>query len=160
MLPPAVLAVAAAAPVLGCDARIEGAFQQFPDGRRVEDTFRIDRARDFVAGPLALRGLRAYTERDWQWFVDRDQWMKSIAIVRPRGRVTLVVPRSQRPWMRFAYGRARHRVTFQACNGRRNTAWSGGLLIDYAEAPKEGRCARLSVYTDGRVIRRRLFRVC
>jgi hypothetical protein len=157
MLPPLVLALAAAAPVLGCDAAIPSAFQEFPDGRRIEDTFEVRRAHDQVFGPLALRGLRDYTERGMQDMADRDQWMKTIALVRPGRRVSLTIPVSQRAWMRFAYGDARYRVIFRACGGERNSAWAGGFDIDYAKAPQNGRCARLAVRAGDRVIRKRLF---
>jgi hypothetical protein len=164
VLPPILIAVAAATPVMGCEDRITGAMQMFPDGRTIGARFDIDRKTDTVFGPLAFTGLRQQTDKDWKWFVERDQWMKSVAIVRPSRRVTLEIPRSQRRWMRFAYHGAKHRVTLQSCargegesGPSGNSAWSGGFEIDYAEAPRQGRCARLSVRAGDRVIRKRLF---
>ena len=160
-MPLAALLLAAAAPALGCADRITGAVVQYPDGRRVEDSFAIDRRQDLVAGPLGLTGLRRLRARDWAWLAARDQWLKSPMVLRPGRRVTLVVPRAQRSWMRIVHGGAR--LTLRACprggpssGSSGNTAWSGGFEIDYAKAPRQGRCARIHVRVDGRTLRRRI----
>ncbi len=161
-MPLAALMLAAAAPVLGCDDRIPGAFVQHAGGRRVEERFDIDRRRDLVVGPVGISGMRMYDDAVWDDMVKRGQWMKALPKVRPGARVTLEVPRSQRAWMRLSFG-GTHRVTLQACRRGEgesgpsgNTAWSGGFLIDYAAAPDQGRCATLIVRTRGRVLRRRI----
>ena len=155
-MPLAAVLLAAAAPVLGCDDRITSAFTEYADGRRGEDCFEIDRKRDLVVGPLGYRGLRAIDAREWDWYVRNDQWLKSLTVLRPGRRVTVEVPRSQRGWMKIVHGGAR--LTLQACSGtKRNTAWSGGFRIDYANAPQQGRCARIIVRIPGRdPLRRRL----
>ena len=155
---------AAAVPTLGCEDRITGAFTQFADGRRVADTFAFDRRRDFVAGPLAMRGLRGMTPRDWDSMAARDQWLKSPLVMRPGRAATIEVPPDQRSWMKIVRGSG-ERLRLRACarGGRSsgssgNTAWSGGFEIDYARAPQQGRCARIVVRVAGRdePIRRRL----
>lgn len=160
-MPLAALLLAAAAPVLGCDDRITGAFTEYPDGRRVEDRFEIDRRRDVTAGPLAYRGLRSITRAEWDSYVARDQWLKSPPVLRPGRTVTVEVPRSQRAWMKIVHGGSR--LTLRSCTrggsgSSGNTAWSGGFEIDYANAPQQGRCARLIIRVRGRAepIRRRL----
>ena len=152
---------AAAAPVVGCDARITGAFREYPSGRRVADRFEIDRRRDRVFGPLAFSGLRVYL-KDWDRMVEQDQWIKSIAVMRPGRRVTVVVPRSQRSWMKLTWGNG-YAATFKSCRrgegesgASGNTAWSGGFEFDYAKAPKQGRCAKIRLRYDGRTRTRRL----
>ena len=159
-----LVALMGATAVLGCDDRIPSAFRQSAGGARVEERFAFDRRRDGVFGPVAFRGLRTMTDRVWDDFAARDQWLKALTIVRPGARATVEVPRAQRPWMRLAYHSAgRYRVTLKACRRGEgesgpsgNTAWSGGFDIDYAKAPKQGRCAKLIVRTGGRVIRKRL----
>ena len=154
----------AATAMLGCDDRIPSAFRQAVGGPRIVERFDIDRRRDLVMGPLGISGMRTYDNAAWDDMVRRDQWMKAIPKLRPGARVTLVIPRSQRSWMRFSCG-GRHRVTLRACRRDEgesgpsgNTAWSGGFLIDYAKAPKQGRCAMLTVRVKGRSkpIRKRL----
>jgi hypothetical protein len=156
----------AATAVLGCDDRIPGAFTQVTGGPRIEERFAIDRRRDLVMGPLGLSGMRTYDNAAWDDMVRRDQWMKAIPKLRPGARVTIEIPRSQRAWMKIAHvGSNRHRLTLQACTREEgesgpsgNTAWSGGFDIDYANAPRQGRCAMLTVRVKGRTkpIRKRL----
>jgi hypothetical protein len=156
----------AATAVLGCDDRIPSAFIQPAGGGKIEERFDIDPRRDLVLGPLGFSGLRTYDNAVWDDMVKRDQWLKALPKLRPGARVTIEVPRSQRGWMKLAMtglGAGRHRVTLQACTreeGRSgpsgNTAWSGGFEIDYAKAPKQGRCARITVRTGDRVIRKRI----
>ena len=185
---PAVAAQAKApprdAPVLGCHDRISGAVV-----RRGDETtpfrFAVHAQHDTTFGAIAFSGLADYGRpAQWREMVRRDQWLKSIALVRPGSRVTLVVPTPQRAWMRMRYvhGRARaaHEVTLEGCrrlasrtqqreecgpgpqdtctSGR--TPFSGGFEIDYARAPRQGRCAQLIVWTQGerRPQLKRLFR--
>lgn len=161
-MPLAALLLAAATPVLGCDDRITGASIQPAGGAPRVERFEIDRRRDTVFGPLAFSGMRTYDRAAWDDFVRRDQWMKAIPRLRPGARATLVIPPSQRGWMRFSFADG-PRVRLQACRRGEgesgpsgNTAWSGGFVIDYAKAPDQGRCARLVVRTRGRVIRKRI----
>ena len=113
-------------------------------------------------GPLALSGLRSITQAEWKYYAARDQWLKSIPLPRPGRSVTIVVPRRQRGWMKIVHGGAR--LTLRGCargaeasGSSGNTAWSGGLEIDYAKAPRQGRCARIIVRIPGReAVRRRL----
>ena len=164
-MPLAAVLLAAAAPVLGCDDRITGAVIRHADGREVEERFDIDRRQDNLFGPLALTGLKGVTPQSWDANVARDQWLKSPLVLRPSARVTLVIPRAQRSWMRFRHHPGHHRVTYASCRrGHRasgpsgNTAWSFGFEFDYAEAPQHGRCARIIVRVHGRPqpLRRRL----
>ena len=150
-----------AAPVLGCADSLRSAVT-IVDGRTRPYRFRVRRAHDTVVGPVAFTGARDYG-RQWREMVRRDQWLKSIALVSPGVRVTLVVPEAQRGWMRLEYLHGGdgpvHAVTIQACE-RRLSPYTGGFTIDYDKAPHQGRCARVEVWVDGREepLRRRVFR--
>jgi hypothetical protein len=104
-----------------------------------------------VFGPVAFTGLKDYT-RDYDAMVARDQWLKSVALVRPGRSVTLVVPAAQRAWMRLEYGdgRGRSSITLKACRTI-PTPFAGGFTIDFAKAPDQGRCADLILRPGGRV---------
>ena len=138
-----------------------------------------DRAVDTVIGPMAFIGLaRVYRDyasrRDSELLADPNVGMpsmKSIGVLRAGARVTLVVPRSQRRWMKVIYDYPHHRgghaITLQACNTlrsasarRRECGWrpdlacrwrytqfNGGFGIDFANAPRRGLCAELIVRT-------------
>jgi hypothetical protein len=104
--------------------------------------------------------------------------MKSVAVLRPGARVTLVIPRTQRRWSRLGYGARSGVITLQACRhlksrearrrerGSREAAcatdptlFAGGFGVDFDHAPKRGRCAELIVWVQGmkRPLRERLF---
>ena len=160
-MPLTAVLLAAAAPVLGCDDRIPSAFRQMTGGPRIEERFDIDRRSDRVFGPLAFSGLRDYVKQ-WDRMVEQDQWIKSIAVMRPGRRVTVIVPRRQRGWMKLTWGNG-YAATFKSCKRGEgesgpsgNTAWSGGFEFDYAKAPKQGRCAKIRLRYDGRTRTRRL----
>ena len=100
--------------------------------------------------------------------------MKSIGVLRAGARVTLEVPRSQRRWMKVIYDYPNHRgghaITLRACKTLRSprarrrecrwrpdlacrwryTQFNGGFGIDFANAPRRGRCAELIVWTAGK----------
>jgi hypothetical protein len=171
------------APVLDCRDRISGAVV-IRGGETTPFRFVVRPRHDTTIGAVAFSGLVDYGRpASWGEMVRRDQWLKSIALVRPGARVTLVVPTPQRAWMRMEYGhgrkRAAHEVTLAGCrrpvsrmqqreecgpgpqdtctSGR--TPFAGGFTIDYARAPHQGRCARLIVWTQGERPRlERLFR--
>lgn len=109
--------------------------------------------------------------------------MKILALVRAGTSVTLVVPKRQRSWMKLVYGQARrgeYAITLTACRRSRSaterarecgwrpyracrsstTQFSGGFGLDFARAPKRGRCAELVVWLEGRrrPLRTRLFK--
>jgi hypothetical protein len=99
--------------------------------------------------------------------------MKSIGVLRAGARVTLVVPRKQRRWLKAIYDypdlKGAHAVTLQACNRlnsprarRRECGWrpdlacrwrytqfSGGFGLDFANAPRRGVCAELIIRVKG-----------
>jgi hypothetical protein len=132
------------APVRDCGDRVRGAFTEV-DGVRRGYEFRVRPRHDTRIGPAAFTGMKAAGRpAEWAYYVREDQWLKSIAMVRRGERVTLEVPREQRSWMRLEYG-ARNAVTLAACRNRL-TAWTGGFTIDYARAPRQGRCAELIVW--------------
>jgi hypothetical protein len=109
--------------------------------------------------------------------------MKAIGVLRAGARVTLVVPPRQRRWMKVIYDFPRHRggqaIALEACRRlgsaparRRECGWrpdiacrwrytqfSGGFGLDFARAPRRGRCAKLIVRIAGRekALSRRLF---
>jgi hypothetical protein len=126
------------APVLTCDDSVTVAGH---------DPIALDDDLDKVVGPLRIIGLGIY-EADWASLVADDQWMKAAAIVDAGARVTLEIPRGQRRWNDLEYGASRDAVTLQACDDV-GTVWVGGFTIDYARAPKQGRCAELIVRGDG-----------
>jgi len=136
-----------AAPVARCEDSTTAAGPHDPIG--------LDDEIDKVVGPLRIVGLGLY-EADWRAIVDDDQWMKAPALVEPRAAVTLVIPRAQRAWNHVSYGgRGGSAVTLRAC--ARRTVFAGGFTIDYAKAPREGRCAELIVWGSGPAKRVRLF---
>jgi hypothetical protein len=171
-----------AAVVLDCRDRITGAWI-IRGGRRIAERWEVDRRADTVIGPVAFSGATAAgRSAEWRWYVEADQWLKSIALVRAGEAVTLEVPAEQRGWMRMEYAHVRgsaHAVTLRGCRrrtstagrrrecgrGPRTTCWprrtpfSGGFTIDYAHAPRQGRCAELIVWVAGRErpLRERLF---
>jgi hypothetical protein len=165
-------AATAAPAVRDCRERITDAVTVAPDGTRHHHRFRVGPA-DLRVGPIAFGGLERVRDRSvWDDYVARDQWIKSVALVRPGARVTLTVPDDQRAWMRMKYGGA-DAVTLVGCRHLRNararrrecgrvtrtcrrgpTPFSGGFDIDFAAAPQEGRCATLLVSTPGHEPRR------
>jgi len=161
------------APVLTCRDRISGAVV-ITNGKQTPYEFVVRRTHDTTVGGVAFSGLADYGKlAEWLEMVRRDQWLKSIALIRPAARVTLVVPTGQRKWMRMEYAhghlRGKYEVTVEGCrrlasrarqrdecgpgpqdtcvSGR--TPFSGGFTIDYARAPHQGRCAQLIVWTRG-----------
>ena len=171
-------AAAAAGPpdavVRDCRDRITGAVT-IVGGTRRPYRFRVRRRHDTQIGPVAFSGAAdSGRAAEWAYYVREDQWLKTIALVRRDARVTLEVPPSQRSWMRLAYG-AERAVTLAGCRrpaGRREcapgprttcrsavTPFSGGFEIDYAAAPRQGRCAELSVWVAGQdePLRERVF---
>jgi hypothetical protein len=115
--------------------------------------------------------------------------MKIIALVNAGERARLTVPRNQRRWLRLLYlhvdfPRGTHKAILQACRrlsskrarqrecgwgpmlkraqwacASRYTQFSGGFALDFANAPRRGRCAKLIVQTTGkqRTLRKHLF---
>ena len=132
------------------------------NGRSTPYRFRVRPADDTVVGPVSFSGGKTYG-RQWRTMVQRDQWLKSIALVQPGAKVTIVVPASQRSWMRLEYLHTRdrpvHAVTIEACDDKLSP-YGGGFTIDYDEAPHQGRCARIEVWVDGRPepLSKRVFR--
>jgi hypothetical protein len=169
-------AAAAAPAVSGCRDRIASAVTVAPDGTQRPYRFHVGPS-DLRVGAIAFHDLKsARSQAAWTSYVARDQWIKSVALVRPGARVTLTVPADQRAWMRLKYG-GRYEVTLVGCRrfkragARRRecghvtatcrrgpTPFSGGFDIDFATAPQQGRCAELVVSTPGHEPRRvRLF---
>jgi hypothetical protein len=135
--------------------------------------------RDAVIGPIAFYELPAHFEPEAQQRgrvgALNGPPMKAMAIVRAGRRVTIAVPPDQRGWMRLFYGQSAyaggqgsHSVTFRSCRrlasakARRrecgeittacrsaSTQFAGEIYVDYAAAPDQGRCARLSVRVRG-----------
>jgi hypothetical protein len=166
------------APVRGCRGRIEGPRTITPQRG------------DTVLATLALSALpatyRDLASRPESWRPAPPYGMpviKVIAVLRAGTRVTLVVPREQRPWMKLLYTRREragaHTVTLQACKRlasgpalRRECRWrpyracrsrytnfSGGFALDFATARRRGLCAELIVWVEGtgQPLRKRLF---
>jgi hypothetical protein len=161
----------ASAEVRGCRERVEG-------GKIVPN-----RSVDTVISPMAfIRLPQVY--RDWASRPDSElradpsvgmPSMKSIGVLRAAARVTLVVPRRQRRWMKVIYDYpdhdGRYAITLQACRRLdsrsarhrecgwrpdvacrwRYTQFSGGFGIDFANAPRRGLCAELIVRVKGRI---------
>jgi hypothetical protein len=120
------------------------------------DPLAVDDEVDKVIGPVRIIGLGLY-EQDWQALVDEDQWMKAALQLEPGARVTLEIPEAQRAWSQVEYGgRGGDAITLRACSDR-PTVFIGGFTIDYAKAPREGRCAELTVWGDGPAQRVKLF---
>lgn len=167
------------APVGTCRDRITGAFTEV-GGRRRPYRFRVDRSHDTLIGPVAFSGARRLGRRThYDDAVRRDQWQKTIALVKPGARATLEVPADQRSWMRMEYAHGQnsaYAVTLEGCRrpptaqecgpgprdtcARGRTPFSGGFTIDFARAPHQGRCAELLVWVQGREepLRKRIFR--
>src|ERR671914_2638074 len=144
-----ITGIAPRAPLSSCHASITAA--------GLHDPIVADDATDRVVGPVRFTGLRIY-EGSWAGLVRKDQWIKTIALLDAGLQVTLDVPPGQRDWMRVDYGgRGGRAVTLRACR-RQATAYAGGFTIDYAHAPRQGRCAEVLVWTGHqRAVRARLF---
>jgi hypothetical protein len=154
--------------IRGCRERVEG-------GKIVPN-----RTVDTVIGQMALISLPVIY-RDYASRPDSElkpypgvgmPMMKSIGVLRAGARVTLVVPRRQRRWMKVVYDLPRFKggsaITLQACRSltsrrarRRECGWrpdlacrwrytqfNGGLGLDLANAPRRGLCAELIVRAD------------
>ena len=145
----AITGIAPRAPLTSCHDSITAAGPH--------DPIVADDATDRVVGPVRFTGLRIY-EGSWAGLVLADQWLKTIALLDAGLEVTLEIPRGQRDWMRVDYGgRGGRAVTLRACR-RQATAYAGGFTIDYARAPRQGRCAEVLVWTGHeRAVRARLF---
>jgi hypothetical protein len=153
-----------------------------------------DPDRDTVIGPVGFIGVadtyRSYARRPTrpgEAWPGLNAWpMKVLAVVRQGRRVTLTVPRGQRPWMRLFYDtheeedRGLYSITLAACHRHADraaaleecgwlpfnaclgapTQFSGGVYVDFENAPRRGRCARLAVRPGGaeRPLVRRLFK--
>ena len=132
--------------------------------------------RDAMIGPVAFSHLRdnyRTTLKSGRAGYDYPPGLnahpiKSVLLVRAGARVTLIVPRSQRRWMRLFYGlrgrRGEHAITLHACRRfrspsaqRRECSWSphtacrwrntqfaGGVYVDFDNAPRRGRCAEVA----------------
>lgn len=163
-------------PLLDCRDRITGAFTQVGD-KITPYRFRVRPRHDTRIGPIAFSGARDLgTRATYDAMVRDDQWLKTIALVRRGARVTLEVPRAQRSWMRLEYAEGVHAATLEGCPRRPSaeacgpgprdtcargpTPFSGGFTIDYDAAPRQGRCAELIVWVEGREqpLRGRVFR--
>jgi hypothetical protein len=197
-----VLVLAAAWPAAGLEGRTSadsaspaGGDQTRPAGGcvdRVESEPIVpDRARDTVIGPVAFYRLPALFDPEAQSRAGggpRFVPVKALALVNSGKRVTMLVPRRQRQWMRlfylghsaFAGGSGHSAVTLEACERvrshraqRRECRWkpyracrsdttqfAGEIALDYNSAPRQGRCAMLVVRVEGRhkPLRRRVFR--
>jgi hypothetical protein len=166
--------------VRGCRQRVEGG-KIVPD--RMRDTIIGPMA--FIGLPSTYR---AYARRRDSQLIPVPgigmPSMKAIGVLRAGARVRLVVPRRQRSWMKVIYDFPRHRgryaIGLQACRRLeavkarqrecgwgpdlacrwRYTQFSGGFGLDFANAPRRGRCAKLIVRVAGRekALVRRLFR--
>jgi hypothetical protein len=172
------IAVAAILPVLafgaverrGCQRRVEGP-KVVPNPKA-----------DTVIGPMAFIGIpdtyRDYASRPdselRRFAEDGFTSMKSLGVLRAGARVTLVVPRAQREWLKVVYDgpdfEGRSAFTLQACRRfdspraqRRECRWrpflacrwrytqfNGGFAVNFAEAPRRGLCARVAVRVRGR----------
>jgi hypothetical protein len=144
------------APVRGCEDGVGG---------RVVTP---DPATDTIVGPLSLTGLpgayRAFLESPGEPVPGLGiPGIKALARLRASARVTLVVPRRQRDWLKLVYHRrvraGQARTTLQACRHGRYTQFPGGVAVDLDAAPRSGLCAELIVHVRGRErpLRERLF---
>jgi hypothetical protein len=156
--------------VRGCRERAEG-------GKIVPD-----RTVDTVIGPMAFIRLpstyRSYASRPDSALKPYPRvgmpLMKSIGVLRAGARVTLVVPRRQRRWMKLVYDfpsfKGGAAITLQSCRRLasrtarhrecgwrpdlacrwRYTQFNGGIGLDFANAPQRGLCAELIVRVRGR----------
>jgi hypothetical protein len=134
----AVSGIAPRAPVLRCRDRITDMDPLFVYSE------------DLVVGPVAFAGTGTYAA-EWDSIVAEDQWLKLFAFVQAGARVTFAVPPGQRRWMRLEWAGwgpqpNHHAITLAACR-QRESVFVGGFTIDYARAPKQGRCADLIVWT-------------
>jgi hypothetical protein len=151
--PVAVVPGAPVATVRGCDSRIDG-YVPPPEPH------------DTVIGPVAFKELPG----SYRWSLRHPKVpIKSVAVLRAGSRVTLVVPRAQRGWLRLGYGAKAGAVTLRACRhlssrkARRSecglldltpcttgpTLFAGGFAVAFDRAPKRGRCAELIVWVAG-----------
>jgi hypothetical protein len=150
---------------------------------RIEATLDPPDQKDTVIGPVAFTELPdayRYVRRH------RGEPLKAVAILRAGADVRLVVPRSQRAWLKVGYGARRGRTRLQACRHRASrqarekecgwapfractrgpTLFSGGFAVAFDRAPHDGECAELIVRVrgSGRPLRKYLFdprpRVC
>jgi hypothetical protein len=141
-------------PVRECRERVEG-------GKRVPN-----RTVDTVIGPVAFIRLPMVYRKEAS---RPDSELISIGLLRAGARVTLEVPRSQRRWLKLLYDypdfKGAYAITLQGCRRLysararrcecgwrpydacrwRYTQFTGGFRIDYANAPRRGRCAELVV---------------
>lgn len=113
--------------------------------------------RDAVLGPIAFYELPANFAPENRGKVGQLNGppMKALALVRGAETVTVTVPEAQRDWMRLFYeetayagGEGSYAVEFHGC-GDDFTEFPGEIYVDYAAAPQQGRCARLSVQPEG-----------
>jgi hypothetical protein len=166
--------------VRGCRDRVEGG-RLTPD--RAEDTIIGPMA--FIGLPATYRSYARRPDSELMPVPGTGMpSMKAIGVLRAGARVTLTVPRGQRRWMKviydFPHHRGRHAIALRACRRfesaearRRECGWrpdvacrwrytqfSGGFGLDFAKAPRRGRCAKLIVRVagDDRPLVRRLFR--
>jgi hypothetical protein len=165
--------------VRGCRDRVEGG-KLTPD--RPEDTIIGPMA--FMALPGTYRSFARTPDRRLMPAPGVGMpAMKAVGVLEAGARVRLVVPRKQRRWMKviydFPHHRGGHAVTLQACRQRSSrrarrrecgwrpdlacrwcyTQFSGGFGLDFANAPRRGRCAKLVVHVAGKEepLTRRLF---
>jgi hypothetical protein len=168
--PGTLSSASARAEVRGCRDRVEG-------GKIVPD-----RSVDTVISPMAFIRLpgtyRTFASRSDSELKPYPRvgmpMMKSIGVLRAGARVTLVVPRRQRRWMKLVYDfpgfRGTPAITLQACRRlasrtarRRECGWrpdlacrwrytqfNGGIGLDFANVPQRGICAELIVRVKGK----------
>jgi hypothetical protein len=168
--PGTLSSASARAEVRGCRDRVEG-------GKIVPD-----RSVDTVISPMAFIRLpgtyRTFASRSDSELKPYPRvgmpMMKSIGVLRAGARVTLVVPRRQRRWMKLVYDfpgfRGEPAITLQACRRlasrtarRRECGWrpdlacrwrytqfNGGIGLDFANAPQRGVCAELIIRVKGK----------
>jgi len=115
------------------------------------------KGRDSVLGPITFYELPAHFDPDNRGKVGQLNAppLKALALVRGAETVTVTVPEAQREWMQLFYeetayagGEGSHAVEFHGC-GDDFTEFPGEISVDYAAAPQQGRCARLSVQAEG-----------
>jgi hypothetical protein len=164
-VPGTLSSASARAEVRGCRDRVEG-------GKIVPD-----RSVDTVISPMAFIRLPGTSRSDSElkpYPRVGMPMMKSIGVLRAGARVTLVVPRRQRRWMKLVYDfpgfRGEPAITLQACRRlasrtarRRECGWrpdlacrwrytqfNGGIGLDFANVPQRGICAELIVRVKGK----------
>jgi hypothetical protein len=113
--------------------------------------------RDAVFGPIAFYELPGQFDPENRGKVGQLNGppMKALALVRGAETVTIAVPEAQREWMQLFYeetayagGEGSYSVEFHGC-GDDFTEFPGEIYVDHAAAPRQGRCARLSVRARG-----------